>query len=402
MSNDKISNIGKRIQAFRRERGLTQDELASELCITAQAISKWERGVGFPDVTIIPALADALGVTVGALFGEGEHSSSNNEEATGFDAIPASKESEIIEENEFDEDDETDETDDIDKYEDTPTSGNKSFEKELMGFDSIDLSVAFPCRSDVVISKDGFEGVKASGSRRFISHLSAETVGSTLCVKASPLNNWNIKENPDNNSLKLFISPGCRKSVTASIAGSSGVNIHTDFDKAFLRISGSGSIKAHKCNHLNSTIAGSGSIELSDVSESSKISISGSGHIKTNSLGNNVSVKIAGSGGVSAEKAKNVMSNITGSGDVSIKDIKGDLSCNITGSGNFTCGGSVDRLSLKITGSGDFLGKKLTASEAYIDMAGSGNAAVYRIIKNSTERLSKSAILVVLHRGEEK
>lgn len=402
MSNDKISNIGKRIQAFRRARGLTQDELAARLCITAQAISKWERGVGLPDVTIIPSLADALGVTVGALFGEDEQQSNINEGSENVDPDPIKK---IVEKDAFDIIDELDEIideiDELDEIEDSAPSGKTSLEKELSGFDSVDLSVAFPCRANVMVSKDGFEGVKAIGSRRFISHLSVDMTGRILCVKASSLKNWSFKENPNKNSLTLYISPSCRKSIRAGMAGSSSINIYADFDKASLSVSGSGSIKAHNCGTLKSIIAGSGCIELSDVSGSSEISISGSGDLTANSLGSTASVKIAGSGSVSADSASNVTSVITGSGDITVKDVSGDLSCNITGSGDFTCGGSVDSFSVRITGSGDFQGERLTANEAYIDITGSGDATLYRIIKSSTERLSKSASLTVMHRGEE-
>lgn len=399
MSNDKINNIGKRIQAFRRDRGLTQDELAARLCITAQAISKWERGVGLPDVTILPALADALGVTVGTLFGEDELTLNNNEETESFDTVPINKEDEIVEEDE--EYDWFDEIDELDEIEDFSPSEKASLEKALSDFDSIDLSVAFPCRADVVISKDGFEGVKASGSRRFISHLSVAVVNSTLCVKASSSKNWTFKENPKKNSLTLYISPSCRRKAKASMAGSSGINICTDFDSASLSVSGSGSIKAQNCGTLKSIIAGSGCIELSGVSESSEISISGSGDLTAKHLGNSSSIKIAGSGSVSANSASNLTSVITGSGDISVKDVGGDLSCTITGSGDFTCGGSVDSLSVRITGSGNFQGEKLTADEANIDITGAGDATVYRIIKSSTERLSKSATITVMHRGEE-
>ena len=403
MSNDKIENIGKRILTLRRERGLTQDELAARLCITAQAISKWERGVGLPDLAILPALAEALGVNVGTLFGEDEgiSASCENEEA-------AAEEDEYSDDDESDEPDELDELDefddafdDFDKFDNIASSGETSLEKELSGFDSIDLSVAFPCRAAVVISKDGFEGVKAYGTRRFISHLSAEVVDKTLCVKASSTRNWSFKDNPSKNSLTLFIPPSCEKSIKAVIAGNSNINVYANFDKASLNIAGSGSIKSQNCGILKSIISGSGSIELYEVSKSSEISIAGSGDLSSKSLGDNVSVKIAGSGGVTADSAKNITSVITGSGDISIKDIRGDLSCNITGSGDFTCGGSVDGLTVRITGSGDFCGEKLTAKDSNIDISGSGGVTVYRIVKNSIERLSRSASLTVMHRGEE-
>ena len=48
----------------RRKRGMTQATLASELHVTDKAISRWEQGVGFPDIENIEPLADALGVSI--------------------------------------------------------------------------------------------------------------------------------------------------------------------------------------------------------------------------------------------------------------------------------------------------------------------------------------------------
>lgn len=59
---------GALIAATRKERGLTQKELAERLHISDRAVSKWERGVGFPDVSLLEPLADALGLSVISLL----------------------------------------------------------------------------------------------------------------------------------------------------------------------------------------------------------------------------------------------------------------------------------------------------------------------------------------------
>ena len=56
------------IVELRKERGLTQEQLGQLVGVSAQAVSKWEKG-GAPDVELLPALADRLGVTIDALFG---------------------------------------------------------------------------------------------------------------------------------------------------------------------------------------------------------------------------------------------------------------------------------------------------------------------------------------------
>ena len=56
--------IGSFIAALRKEKGWTQRELADCLNVTDKAVSKWERGLGFPDIKTIEPLAEALGVSV--------------------------------------------------------------------------------------------------------------------------------------------------------------------------------------------------------------------------------------------------------------------------------------------------------------------------------------------------
>lgn len=60
--------IGENIAAIRKEKGITQDQLAKSVMVSAQAVSKWENG-GMPDAELLPAIADCLGVSVDALFG---------------------------------------------------------------------------------------------------------------------------------------------------------------------------------------------------------------------------------------------------------------------------------------------------------------------------------------------
>ncbi len=60
--------LGEQIAKYRKAAGLTQDELGKAVGISAQAVSRWECG-GAPDITLLPAIADRLGVTIDALFG---------------------------------------------------------------------------------------------------------------------------------------------------------------------------------------------------------------------------------------------------------------------------------------------------------------------------------------------
>jgi transcriptional regulator with XRE-family HTH domain len=64
--------LGKRIVANRKRVGLTQDQLAEKLGVTAQAVSKWENDQSCPDIGILPQLAEIFGVTTDALLGREE------------------------------------------------------------------------------------------------------------------------------------------------------------------------------------------------------------------------------------------------------------------------------------------------------------------------------------------
>jgi transcriptional regulator with XRE-family HTH domain len=59
----KQNTIGGFIAALRKSRGMTQQEVADRLNVSNKTISKWERDEGYPEITIIPALAELFGVT---------------------------------------------------------------------------------------------------------------------------------------------------------------------------------------------------------------------------------------------------------------------------------------------------------------------------------------------------
>ena len=61
--------MGRRIAALRRQAGLTQEQVAERLGVTAQAVSKWENDVSCPDISLLPGLAELLGVSTDELLG---------------------------------------------------------------------------------------------------------------------------------------------------------------------------------------------------------------------------------------------------------------------------------------------------------------------------------------------
>ena len=61
--------IGENIRNFRKKNDLTQEALADRLGVTYQSISRWENGTTYPDLELIPAIAEVLAVTVDELLG---------------------------------------------------------------------------------------------------------------------------------------------------------------------------------------------------------------------------------------------------------------------------------------------------------------------------------------------
>ncbi len=61
-------SIGNKIKQLRQKSGLTQEQLASKLSVSAQSVSKWENSVAMPDITLLPVLAGEFGVSIDELF----------------------------------------------------------------------------------------------------------------------------------------------------------------------------------------------------------------------------------------------------------------------------------------------------------------------------------------------
>ena len=67
------TTFGSYIRSLRTQNGMTQAQLADRLCVTDKAVSKWERDLSYPDITLFPRLADLLGVTVDDLLRESKN-----------------------------------------------------------------------------------------------------------------------------------------------------------------------------------------------------------------------------------------------------------------------------------------------------------------------------------------
>lgn len=75
MDNEKT---GKLISSIRKDKGLTQKQLADSLGVSNATISKWETGKGFPDISLLEPLASVLDITVSEILAGERHK--NNDE----------------------------------------------------------------------------------------------------------------------------------------------------------------------------------------------------------------------------------------------------------------------------------------------------------------------------------
>ena len=94
-------NIGTNIYTLRKEKKITQAQLAEKLGVSEQAISKWENDQCAPDVSLFPIIAEFFGVSIDRLFGY--HTSSYNDDVEAImkaadDSMDTYKEIEIISE----------------------------------------------------------------------------------------------------------------------------------------------------------------------------------------------------------------------------------------------------------------------------------------------------------------
>ena len=134
---NKFCNI---IYKLRKERAWTQNNLAERLGIAPQSVSKWECGIGYPDVTLFPVIAELFGIPIGVLFGE-----TNKEEEMGIHL-----------------------------------NNERKFVFEPLN--SIEIRVGNPCQIEVINGESDQSSLDVEGDAKFIEYFLVEKVDGKLCV----------------------------------------------------------------------------------------------------------------------------------------------------------------------------------------------------------------------------
>ena len=134
---NKFCNI---IYKLRKERKWSQNNLAERLGIAPQSVSKWECGIGYPDVTLFPVIAELFGIPIGVLFGE-----TNKEEEMGINL-----------------------------------NNERKFVFEPLN--SIEIRVGNPCQIEVINGESDQSSLDVEGDAKFIEYFLVEKADGKLCV----------------------------------------------------------------------------------------------------------------------------------------------------------------------------------------------------------------------------
>lgn len=74
--------LNENIRAIRKQRGLSQEELAIRLHVVRQTVSKWEKGLSVPDSDMLVKIAEVLEASIGDLLGQGMYNEKDKNEIT--------------------------------------------------------------------------------------------------------------------------------------------------------------------------------------------------------------------------------------------------------------------------------------------------------------------------------
>lgn len=73
--------LGENIKEYRLKKGYTQEQLAYELGVSSQTVSRWETGATYPDILILPVIAELFETTIDNLMGYAKECSTAEREA---------------------------------------------------------------------------------------------------------------------------------------------------------------------------------------------------------------------------------------------------------------------------------------------------------------------------------
>ena len=422
-----FEGFGARLQRLRKEKGMTQEELAGRVNVTGQAVSKWENGQAYPDITLIPTLVTILDTEIDHLFGKkmGVKTSSFPSTHAGMPLVHSTEYVACYSDKKVSGIDQTGV-----KFEDGSTAelsnrlvvnagqgeiiflagddapgvgqeadpGVQTRNFELGHSQNLGVEVLnYDCL--IVPSPDEKTRVKARGEAQFINKLRVEYADDKLRVYQEPIKNYDNRGHHNIVTIEMPCKVG--NSVDIVINGSGEVTSEMDmFKRGRLDINGSGVIKFKSFETCTATINGSGVIVGFHANECVS-NINGSGNISW-IITKKAKAYINGSGNMIFAEAEAINLGINGSGDYTVKNMLGggDCTAKINGSGNIKFEeGSCDKFDIDINGNGDIDATNLTARESTIVLHDKGSVTLGRVLEKSSEQIKKKGRIKILNRG---
>lgn len=410
-----LTGLGARIRQLRIQKGFTQEGFARELGISAQAVSKWETGVGCPDIGMLPLIANVLETTIDSLFSEPEPLAEPIAELEPVEPVPGEL---------------------------SPTC--REIEEEKPDVREVFSAFNLVCLSDMTPERiDGLTVCFPDGSS---ADLGTRTIvnygGGIIKIQENAQ-----KKQPHATNISPVFEEEIVKQVESALQESQidglenlgdliSEQIHralqkksatfvpdfhqdskseltwngTDIDSLDLSVSGSAQVSVHngtpgqwsviargqrefldslRCiedgnvlkieslpyraqnffsRHMKNTIdictgfaqgveldvkvRGSGKFTCEPAFQSSRVSISGSGDVEMGDAGNFI-CSVSGSGDITFVSAKNAVLTVSGSGDIQGGRVEGVSELKISGSGDAELGAASGQLSCRVSGSGD-------------------------------------------------
>lgn len=412
--------MGPTIGELRKKCGMTQKELADHVGVTVQAVSKWESGLNYPDITFLPAISEALNVPIERLLGQDTETVSVQ---PGTEIIPT--EAEVREEAEddtenadsgfyFGKPEDGEDTPELRAYLDevlenamhsaddavktakekvktalkvvneTPfeqTHGSMTGIRRGWDFDaaqSVSVNIKGDAQAVIHRSDDGKCHVEARGDKGFLDGLTVAYTGNTLQIQSR-----NIRLD-DSDECLIEIWPGVEHGNRAELAVSVEGNIQCepDFDTVIAMVTADGSITCHNAEFCQAMVSGDGEVKFGAVKDVD-ISTSGAGDVHGQSVIGKAKIRCSGAGDVYLDETQlcDLIVQIVGAGEVHTGELAAERAViAITGAGElFIEGGETQNLNVSISGAGEVNAEELDVENACIRMSGAAEIHLHSV-----------------------
>ena len=455
-----LKGFGKRIEEARKNKNMTQENLAEKFGVTSQAVSKWENGACYPDIELIPTICALLEMSLDDIFGKVKNEIDNISFppvykglnlTAAFANIACYSDKEIESADgpavNFKDGSSAELSsrrvvnrgtgriilralDESFISEDNIKSGNfKKLTETKLNFEYgrvKKLECAIP-NGNCEINKSNGEKTEiyTEGYPEFIDMLEFEYISGNETLKIgydkfkrdklnNAMNKWDISKNKI--KIDLAFDGDMLENTGLSIDGAGNMKLNAPCADAGMSIHGSGNIEAPvSFLNLGANIHGSGNIAFVNA-DKCNLNIHGSGDFKFENA-ENCFASIHGSGEIKADKIINLAAKIHGSGDMDIYECD-VMNIEIHGSGDFDTDKVNKSVAVVIQGSGDVniesgevetfevhlnngevRAKGVTADRAKIEIPDNGTVEIGRVKIESVEKCGDKAEIIIHQRG---